>query len=268
MRTKNKLYDFSKSLSQARSVLAVNGNRLKLICLFLLLLGFLLCGLLLTSAFSVLLNTLSPVPAQAALLFVVSYAIPLCLLILLWFFPFLQGIFMVVYQMTRYEDVPLAAVFRPFSEEKIYWRCVVMSWGFLWRALTVVAMIFLTYRAGDFLFSGNLLGGLAVAILILAELAAGFCWCGRLFGFWFFALREERMPLRSAKRKVVAFSKVSPFAAFRYFGNFLPHILLGLLTLGVYLFADVLPRMLLTYCFECENTYELMIQLEEKKDYE
>lgn len=268
VRTKPKLYDFSKSLSQAGAVLAANGNRIKLICLFLLLSLFLMSALLFTAAFFLLLNTLPLAPPQITMLALVTYAIPLFLLILFWVLPFLQGILTVAYRMARYEDVPLVAVFRPFSKDQLYWRHVAISWDFFWKALILGAAIFLTYESGDTLFSGNFWGGLATALAIVAEIAVWFFWCGRNFGLLFFALQEERMPLRSAKKKVKAFWKVNPFAAFRYFGNFLPHILLGILTLGVYLLADVLPRMVLTYCFEAENTYELMIQLEENKDHE
>ena len=265
---KTRLHDFLQSVSQARGIIAQNGNRIKLICLLLLLSAFVLLCALLTSAFSLFWNSIPLAESVQSVLLGACYVLPLLFLSLFFLPQLFHGILAVAYRMRQYEDVPLSAVFCVFSNNALYWRCVAWAFELLWRVLSVASVVLLTYYGFASAFSGSLLAGICCALLILLELALGFFWCGRRFGLLFFLLRDERMSLRSAQKEQQALLKHSPFAAFRYFASFLPHLLLGILTVGVYLLADVLPRMLLTYICECENTYESMIQLEENKNHE
>ena len=158
----------------------------------------------------------------------------------------------------------MAAIFDPFCDKKLYLRCLRLAW----RAVSLFLVLTLAVLVSAFLIGMEPAKGLtpyaAVGLLLCCVV-----WSALRFPLFCFAMARGRMPLRDAKRRTRVFLRFYPLCGFRYLIRFLPHVLLGVLTLGIYLLAHVLPLMVLTYFRECETIHELlMIHLEENKDHE
>ena len=158
----------------------------------------------------------------------------------------------------------MAAIFDGFSSGRIYLRAVKLADEGTLVAALVTALL------------GGVVCGVVSPFLregIIRELA-----CVGIFlvaiGIWFFfesfrfwklgeALSNPDKPLRAIRKDAKRARRQNPRFFFRYWAFFFPRILLGILTVGIYLLAEVLPMMLLTYFCEHQKTQELMIHLEE-----
>ena len=260
---KRKRHSFSKSMTSAKEILAGGDNRLTLIGAFLLLSAACLIYRLLFVAFMVVANLISPDFAWVVYLLVGAYLLLAVLFTLFFLLPLFYGILLMAWAMTAGDTPPLVAVFEPFCDKKTYRRCLRLAW----RAVSLFLVLTLAVLVSAFLIGLEPANGFApyatVGLLICCLV-----WSGIRFPLFCFALSPGRMPLRDAKRRSRRFLRFFPLCGFRYLIRFLPHILLGVLTLGIYLLAHVLPLMVLTYFRECETTHELMIHLEENKDHE
>lgn len=260
---KRKRHSFSKSMTSAKEILAGGDNRLTLIGAFLLLSAACLIYRLLFVAFMVVANLISPDFAWVAYLLVGAYLLLAVLFTLFFLLPLFYGILLMAWAMTVGDTPPLVAVFEPFCDKKTYRRCLRLAW----RAVSLFLVLTLAVLISAFLIGLRPANGFAPYVIV-GLLICCLVWSGIRFPLFCFALSPGRMPLRDAKRRSRRFLRFFPLCGFRYLIRFLPHILLGVLTLGIYLLAHVLPLMVLTYFRECETTHELMIHLEENKDHE
>ncbi|MBQ8432880.1 MAG: hypothetical protein IJX28_08365 [Clostridia bacterium] len=171
--------------------------------------------------------------------------------------PLLHGILELSLAMVEGKDAPLSLIFRPFSGARRYRRCLRSSFALLWRGALTVMAVTATYSLVSTLFAGNLAAGVICAVLILGELFLGFWLCVGLFPLFYCTVEDGRMPWRSARAAAVKLRRAFPLCGFRFFGGFLPRILLGCCTLGILLLADTLPMMCLTYTVECKKMSEI-----------
>ena len=259
-----RIHRFSDSLSSAKEILSQNGNRLTLIGAFLVLFATCLFYRLLYVAFWAVLNLPGIGGVLVDRLLIGCFTVLVIAFTLFVFLPLLQGVFLMAWSMVKGEDVSLTAIFDLFCDKKLYLRCLRLAW----RAVLLFLCLTLAVMIAAFLVGLEPTNGLAPYVVI-GLLLCCVVWSGVRFPLFCFAMARVRMPLRDAKRRAWVFFRFYPLCGFRYLIRFLPHILLGILTLGIYLLAQVLPLMVLTYFRECETIHELlMIHLEENKDHE
>ena len=261
---KRKRHPFSETLSSAKEILSKGDNRLTLIGAFLLLIASCLLYRLLYIAFMVVANLISYDFAWVVYLLVGAYFLLAAVFTLFVVLPLFYGVLLMAWAMVKGGNPSLAAIFDPFCDKKLYLRCLRLAW----RAVSLFLVLTLAVLVSAFLIGMEPAKGLtpyaAVGLLLCCVV-----WSALRFPLFCFAMARVRMPLRDAKRRTRVFLRFYPLCGFRYLIRFLPHVLLGVLTLGIYLLAHVLPLMVLTYFRECETIHELlMIHLEENKDHE
>lgn len=258
----------SDSLEKARDRLAQNGNRLTLICALLVWMSSFLFYRIFYVGIAILISIFSM--GDGGILLLLSVFLGVSLLFTLFVVaPLFYGIMMMAMRMARGENLPLSAVFDSFSDGRLYRRTVKLAdEGVLGSSLVTAILYSVACGAvTPFLREGaprvlTCVGIALVAIVIL------FCFESRRFWKMGLALSNPEMPLRAIRRDVKKARQKRRWTAFPYWWFFLPRMLLGILTIGIYLLADVLPMMMLTYFCEFEKTQELMIHLEENKDHE
>ena len=110
-----------------------------------------------------------------------------------------------------------------------------------------------------------MLGGVLGGVLIVLELTVG---VALLIG-WFptvaVALAKPGQLSSQIRREASCLRKEFPFAGFYFFFGFLPLLCLGVLTVGILLLADVLPRMCVGYFQYCNFMTDSLIRMEEKR---
>lgn len=175
--------------------------------------------------------------------------------------PLLLGLLSAAQRMERDENAQLPDVFRFFGSGREYRIALNLSFGVTWRLVLTAGIVSATFFAVVWHFPGNLAANLCCVVLILAELAAAFLLCTRPFMTLYFVFLGE--PVRTARRHARMCAKKNRMAGARYFLDYLPWILLSVLTLGVLFFADVLPRMAISYFRFCRNTHTVLIESKE-----
>ncbi|MBE6589283.1 MAG: hypothetical protein E7643_03815 [Ruminococcaceae bacterium] len=219
----------------AGQLLSKVGGRLLLIEALLILLLFVPVYCMLASVAELLLYAVGEVLFWAVLI----SAVTTLLLLAVTFFlvlPMLLGLFCISARLFRGEHVVLADLFEAFSSRARYREALNAG-----RATFVGgALLYVLLSALGFAFERLLpqapLNGVLCAIAL-----GGICLCFYLF-FPFLGKRVFRFAT-GKERKGRTYS-----AGLRTRARFLPWILLGLVTFGILLLADVLPRML-TACF-------------------
>lgn len=240
----------SAVLGDAKAILGRNGNRLLLIeALAVLLLFFAMYELLHTS-FSALLYFLPFDSWGTVLAYLAFYAILFALTQFVTL-PTVLGIFQMARQMYDGEETTLADLFFFFSSPKSYGKAIRLSVRFCLLLFLLVILSESLYLA----FSAFLPPALPYALLcgvLIAVLTIG--WVLLVFTRFpllFFVLSGEDAADCSGgecrERSECLFCGV------RFLLRFLPSILLGVLTLGVLLFIDTLPKMLVAYTCECAS---------------
>lgn len=258
----------SESAETARELLSQNANRMTVI-------GSLLVWMMSLAIYYFLFSGIGII----ATLFYLDTGVPGFLLLLGYFvlallytqfavLPLLWGVMQIAHGMARGEEVPLADIFLPFSQKKDYRRAVRLAGGWTWRALLAVALGSLACSAAILLLENGAVRFLACLGIVVTVLFL-YLFLGRR-RFWMAALLQDcpNAPKRALRRRMKLAHAASPGAVFRYLLYFIPRILLGIATLGIYLLAEVLPLMLLTYFCECNKTLDLIKRLEEHKDHE
>lgn len=154
--------------------------------------------------------------------------------------PLFYGLFFMARKMTLGESCTLADMFVAFGDRKAYARAV---WGM--RFLFVIGV--LVFTAASILAAViSATGGTAlwnaalpmISLLITLLLNAPFYTC----------IYESLSEVKHLPTFADSFRR-----AIRFFVAFLPWILLGLLTVGVLLIADTVPRMLLAYVSDASD---------------
>ncbi|MBQ9132711.1 MAG: hypothetical protein IJX62_09635 [Clostridia bacterium] len=246
----------------AAQVLARRGNRLLMIeCWMVVLLSVLLYQTL---------SNLSELVGMTgawgvALLFAFALSAALTLFFVL---PLFLGMLGMAAGIVNGQEMCLAELFAPFASGRAYRRALGLSFALLWRGTLLFLVVACTYGLFVALTPGSWLGGLLCGVLILAELTVGLLLCLRSFSMIALAYQYPQQPLREIRRRTAILRRAYPSAGIRFFSGFLPWILLGLLTVGILLLADVLPRMCVAYFQYCNQMTERLIRLEEGKNHE
>lgn len=247
----------------ARGILAQRGNRLLLIEAILLTVLNVPLHIVLYNAMALVtafieLTTDSAVWSGWMLAIYAVLAVAVAFLITL---PSVIGLFDFARRLACGESLALSELFAPFFSSQCYGRALKIAWRVFWRAGLTVLIICLTVWLLPLIFGESFPGALVVLIAVAQGLVGALLWTRRFGGMAVAMLAEhsrtvERMPSRDVPRHAARMAR-------GFFFGFLPWILLGLVTFGVLLLWDVLPRMLIAYFRYLGQTNEMIIQSEE-----
>ncbi len=242
----NQRIDFTAVRKNASLLLSQKGNRL------LLVEALLICMLL--------------VPMYGILDVILFYLhIPLIsarmllLMVLTFFFavPLLLGMFFLAEQLRIGEQPVLVDLFHYFSSHTLYRRSVWYgaTTFFPWVLLTLLCGLTYTVLFAAFmtLEGGSVLVAILCGCVVALEVIFGTLLCLRRFPVIFALLRYENLSYKSAVKQIKPCTPFATVFGLRFFFCFLPQILLGICTVGVFLLADTIPRMLFTYVCSCAD---------------
>lgn len=231
--------------------LAQNGNRLLLIEALLVCLLFVPLYMLLSTALSAILILIDPTTSLPypimAIFGVLFFAIALFLVL-----PTLLGFCAIAERVAHDRKTVLADLFCFFASRDRYFAALSLSARFLWKLTLCITAVRLTVMTAVLFLPDTVWSTLLCALLIAAEILAGIVW--ELSGFpllYLLLCREEEEWAEGA----ILFCAPA-LCALRFFGGFLPQLLLGLLTCGVLLVADTLPRMAVAYFAYCDSFFK------------
>ena len=244
--------DFQRLRLESGEVLAENSNRLTLI----LALMVAACPLMLyLSVLSVFRLAVFPLFSEREFLGTLIAACTLLALSLFMTLPLWTGLLWMAKNMEADEETSLTEIFYGFSNRKNYGRALKLSWSVLWRLSVLIGLEWVAT-----LFIANVFDGAAFGSLLGIPLYLV------IFGAWFFlAVRSFLLPYFAWKAPDDA-PRMCPYArsvGIRYCLGFLPWIVLSLMTFGILLLADTLPRMLIAYFRLCKKLNEFTTQSEE-----
>lgn len=247
------LPDFRDSRERAGEILSRKSNRLKLIE------GLVLCVMpvLLTIALAILLDEVCRVGSWgdstkwiAAICFnVFSAAFHLFLTI-----PLAVGLIDMAERMSNDEYVSLVEIFEPFSSGKSYRRAFGVAFRLFWTVGLLVLAVSLTVAFLPAFGKGFGIVFLT-AVLAVAEIILWLVFVMRRFATVSFVFLRQTS-FGEAKRATVQMAGYSRNGGIVWLLNFIPWILLGFLTVGILLLADVLPRMCISYHLYCKELIE------------
>ena len=254
--------------TKAGEILASRGNRLLLIEALIVFLIITPLYTTLYSAYDAICNglqqSLTPIQ-QSAILW--TYVALTAILTLFFILPLLLGLLRMSWEMENGLETSLIRLFSSFQDRKAYGRALALSFGAFWRVGLVVLTVWLTCMLTLRFFSRSLLAGLLCGLAVLAETVIGFLLCMRHFPTLAIAMYEQ-MSLKDARAIAKSMTKVCPFGGALFFFSFVPQIVLGLLTFGIFLIWEVLPRMCVSYFLYCKEMNEMIIRSEEYKKHE
>ncbi len=246
-RSKTNMPSVSESRRQAGAALERHESRLTLIGAILVMLPTVMLYVGMQSLSILLYHVLSKGGTQRAELFTVL-VLSLCLiaviaLTLLLTLPLVVGYLEMARRAWRGETVALADLFFAFSSVGRYARAIGISWYLLWRAGLGLFVVGATAWIG-FIGIGSIWSGLICIGLVLIELSVLFCIFGRSFLSLAAAL-DRGVSIKEAKRFARGHTNLR--AAWAFFRHFFFRVLLGLVTIGILLLWDTIPRMAVTY---------------------
>lgn len=254
--------DFARAYREAGSILAERGNRLMLIEAIIVLLTEVSLYIMLHNVFFTALEAWifgENQPVSVALH--VLYGVLVSALVLFVTLPSLVGLFFLAGNMERGREVVLADLFSPFSSAKQYGRALRLSWGIFLRLGLTAAAVALTCGAALYWFAGNVLAGIVCGFLVLGEICLGLFWCARTFPLMAVAVYDET-PIGQAREIARSMTRMCRGGTVFFFG-WIPWILLGILTVGILLLWDTLPRMTVAYFRYCRQMNDMIIRSEE-----
>ncbi len=236
----------SKSMSDIRrksgELLSQNGNRLLLTEALLFSLSTVPAYLFFSYAFSVLWEVSAPA-GIALIAMVASYVLLMIAFTVFVTGPLLFGLFYMAYRMVKGDRVVLGDLFYAFSASHNYRQALQVAAALVLRVCLCAAVVICTYLFFLLVFPNQLIMMLLCGILITAEVIGGALFCYSMHPLTFCIL--EGCPFReSAVQRAER--------GFRFAAGFVLWILLGLLTVGVLLLWDTLPRMLIAYFYDME----------------
>ncbi|MBE6529081.1 MAG: hypothetical protein E7680_00545 [Ruminococcaceae bacterium] len=237
--------DFRTAYREAGEILSRRSNRLKLVEGFLFLVTFFIFAFLLREACWQMALVLAVEQWEKVLLSIVGDLLFYGSLFLV-VAPLFTGLLHMAVRMANDGDSFLIDLFYSFSSGKrylrslivlfpLYWKFAVFCWfpGILYDAFAVIFG-----NAVVFVVVGNVVLWILNVIWLLLALR-GFVRLSFLL--------QWRMPLLAACRANRQIAGRSFSGGGRWWLCFLPRILLGFLTVGILLVADVIPRMLISY---------------------
>lgn len=262
--------DFSRAWREAGAILASRGNRLILIeSVILLLVSVSLYIMLYNVFFTAFAPWVWGEDAVLSVFLQVLYGVAVAALTLFVTLPSVVGGFMLAGEMERGREVMLADLFAPFSSAKRYGRALRLSWGAFWRFGLIVLAVALTLLVGKSLFPEEdpALVGLVCGLLAVIEVIVGLMLCTRRFAVMAVALYGE-IPLSHARNAAENMARMCRRGGAVFFFSVVPWALLGLLTVGILLLWDTLPRMLIAYFRYCRQMNDMIIRSEEYTNHE
>ncbi len=244
---------FTASLKDAGEILSRDGHRLTLV---MSLLFFLLSAapyFLLKTAAELLFAVL-PLTQLAGEILLALLVPGLWLLhSLLVVLPLWQGYMALAVSMAEEGEADPHLLLSAFSGKTEYRRALSGAWAVLWRMGLVALSVLAVYLYAAKQYADSPLHALVSALVIILLVLLGLCWCLSLYGMGYFGARHRRMPWRTVRKQTRELLSRSPLLPLRFAFYFLPRILLGLLTLGIYLVADLVPRMALCAICDCRD---------------
>ncbi len=235
----------------AGEILSRDGNRLALIEALSVCLLFVALYTTLNYCFAALSLLCDPI-LIGALFGVVVY-----LTVRLLVAPTVLGLFYMAMQMSGGEEAVLADLFHYLGTGKRYRHALRASRPIVYLLTVVIVGIELTYTAFAMLLPPTLAHLLLCALVIAVEIVGCFLLAVRTYPRFAVAVRNETFLAQDVKREARRTCPAPVRRGCRFFGGFLAWGLLGLLTVGVLLIADTLPRMLVAYCLDCRADNEL-----------
>lgn len=246
------LPDFRAVRVAAGEVLSQKSNRLKLIE------GLVFCAapVLLTVVLAELFENIAALTiAQGTTRMVAAIGFN-CILALLHLFltlPLLFGLLEMAERMTEGEYVSLVDLFEPFSVGKRYRRALGVAFRWFWTVGILILVEVLTAVFFRATMNGRIWLVFLEAVLAVAEVIFWFFFVMRRFVTLSFVI-SRRMPLSDARRATGKMARYSRKGGLIWLLCWIPWILLGFLTVGILLLADVLPRMCVSYFLYCDES--------------
>ncbi len=265
MKAKKETPDFATAYREAGQILSIHGNRLLLIEAILLSLLTVLLYTFFCDTYVILLGYwMYGVDLWISIALKVLLGVLISLLTVLFTLPLLIGLFGLAGDMERGRACVLADLFAPFSSGQSYRRALSLSWGAFWRFGLIVLAVSLACNVGIFFFEGDLLAGLVCGVAVAVEIFVGLWFCGRCFSSMATA-HMTNLPIREARDYAKETWRMCRTGGAIFVLQMLPRILLGLLTFGILLLWETLPRMLVAYFRYCRYMNEKTIRSEEYK---
>ena len=160
--------------------------------------------------------------------------------------PLFLGLLQMAARMANDEEVFLPDLFLPLSNGKRYLRALAVLLPFLWKIAAFFWLPGFLFDVLEAIF-GEMLLFTVLDVVVSALLAAAWCLLA-LRGFVRLSfLLQWRMPLRASRRANRQIAGKSFSGGGFWWICYLPRILLGFLTVGILLVADVIPRMMISY---------------------
>ena len=239
------LPDFRETNREAGKILSQRSNRLKLVE------GFLFCGIAFIFAFLLQQGCLQIAALQKEVDWV--FILSVCLAnVLFWGFqllvtaPLLVGMLQMAVRMANDEDAFLPELFSPFSSGKAYFRVLVILWPFYWKMGLFWLLPGLAFDGLTALFGASALLSILKTVVSFLLVVAWILLALRGFLRLSFLL-QWRMPLPASGRANREIAGRSFAGGGIWWIHYLPRIILGFLTVGILLIADVIPRMMISY---------------------
>lgn len=248
---------FSEVWKRAGDVLAREESRLTLIEALLVEMMSVMLYAVLTQTAATVYSALGDGRFEDAVIFGYLGAV----LVLFWLlsFPLFVGFLQMAGRAADGEQITLAMLFEPFSSWRAYRRVLGFEWMLLWRSMLLWIAVLITCVIAE---SGGTVILLIGVVLVIGELILFSCLYGRRFFVAAVAIRKD-VSLREAKRMTKKWRGLAVWIRFDW--HFFLWWMLGLLTLGILLVWDTLPRMALIYFGYAEAMETNTIQLEEDK---
>lgn len=257
----------SEARQCAGGVLATNGNRMLLI---LSSLAVLACGMLYVMIdtanyyFTFVLFGQSPFLNGLCLCFFVLVVLSVTLFFTI---PLVYGLFFIAADVIAGKNPVVSDVLRAFSDRETYLYVLRFAFESLWRLALAVGAVWGTFVWAQDRSVQSVGWAFLGALLIAVEIAIYLAWISRRF-FMPYLMASEQMPYAEASRRSAEMARENRRCMIRCLLDYLPWLLLSFLTVGILFFADVLPRMLISYSHISQSTHEMIIRSEEMIDHE
>lgn len=255
--------DAHEAYRRAGDILALDGQRLRLIEASVVCIVMVSAYVILYRAVFLMGSVMPASKAQDLITFGI-YAVLSCVLTLFVTLPLTLGLWRLAGKAAFKSHLAPIGLFYYFSSAILYRRALRLSFGAFWRMLCVVLAVAATCGTTVHFFAGELLAGLLCGVAVLLEVVLWSLLCLRRFAVFAIAFNED-VPLKAVRRRADLMQRADRFCGVRFVLTFLPRVLLGLLTFGLYLLWDVLPRMGVAYFIYCNQINDMIIQSEESR---
>ena len=243
--------DFSCLWRESGEVLSRGSNRLTMILAIMVAVTPLPLYQAMNAVRSILVSRLP----EWGMLFYGGFALLMMFFTLFFTLPLLVGLLRMASEMEQGRDVSLQDVLGSFSDGRSYLDAVRISAPLFGRLLILCAAEIYATR-----LALSLVASRGVALLLGAVTVLG------VFVLWFRFAARDFLRAYLTLQKPGCSERMQPYArslAVHYGWGSLPWLVLSLLTFGILLLADVLPRMLIAYFRLCNKLNEITTRSEE-----